>query len=167
MSKKNVITIISLIVLLSISLIVTKALYKGSDEGQANLSVASVKTRLINQTTHVEVLDLQKYTNEFSVVNYDENNQISEVGLKYTLSFELTDEDAPIDMKLYKINSNGTETEVSLNRNLETGSYSFEAGKSGEDKYKLEMWFNLATGKMDENVDLKVNVKSVQVEPLI
>lgn len=167
MKKGKMIIVIAIItVILSVSLIATKALYKGKETGHANLSVASPKIRLINETTHIEVLDLEKYTNEFKVVNYDQERETSEVGLKYTLFFELTDEDAPIDMKLFKIKDNGTEEEVKLNKNLETDSnYSFDAGIPQEDNYRLEIWFNLESGKMDENVDLKVNLKSVQVEP--
>lgn len=131
MKNKKIMIIIALLIVLSISLSLTMALYKSSKSGQAQLSVASPKIRLVNETTHIEELDLKHYSNNFKVVSYDESGKNSEVGLKYNLKLEITDEDAPIDMKLFKINSNGTETEVELNKNLETKStYNFEAGKN-------------------------------------
>ena len=157
------IAIVVLIVLIRI-LYVSNALYKTKVSGNELTSVASPKVRLINETTNVSVLDLNKYTHEFSVVNYDSANNITEVSLDYKLAFELTDIDAPISMKLYKI-ENGQAKEIELN-NLETkNSFSFTTNGKQEDNYKLEMWFNLESGKMDENTNINVKLKSFQTEP--
>ena len=163
--KKTIIEILILITILSISLIITNALYKGEKKGQANLSVASPKIRLINETTHIEELDFEIYSNDFKVVNYDENGDVTEIALNYILLFDMTNEDAPIDMKLYKIEENGSETEVTLDKNLETVPESFETGEKQKNNYRLKMWFNLETGHMDENVDLNINLKAIQVQP--
>lgn len=166
MKKKRTIIIVTLIMLISIGLLTTYSLYKSTEEGQAGLSVASPKVRIISEPATIEELDLQTYSNEFSVVNYDENENVTEVGLDYTLSFEATDKKAPIGAKLYRIEDDGNETEMELDENLNTTSkLNFTAGSKQEDKYKLEIYFNLENGKMEENTDFKINLKAIQVQP--
>lgn len=165
--RKQLISILVLIILLILSLTITYALYKSNDNGQAKVSVASPKIRIVNTKTHVEKLDLNTYKNEFKVVNYDEEDNISEVGMDYTLSFSISDEDAPIDIRLFKIESDGSEREIKLNKNKNTvESFNFKAKTKDEDKYRVEIMFNLVTGHMDENVDLNINLNSIQVRPL-
>lgn len=165
--KKQLIGILVLIIFLLINLTITFALYKSNKSGNVQISVASPKIRIINSTTHIDTLDLNKYSNNFKIVNYDEENNISEVGMDYTLSFSYTDKNAPIDIKLYEIEDNGSEKEIQLDNNRTTiESTNFNGNIKQEKNYRIEIVFNLETGHMQENVDVNINLNSIQVKPV-
>ena len=146
-----------------INIIYTKALYKTKNYGQIDIKVASPKIRLINQITNINELDLNTYINEFKVVNFDENGNFSDVKMNYILNFEMSDKNAPIDIKLYKIDVNGNESQIPLNENMEmTSGCLMQAEKIQEDKYKLKIKYNFKNTKMNNDIDLKINLKSIQ-----
>lgn len=157
------------------------AVYKTNVSGNTVTEIASPQIRIVSEnnynesddayvntaTTHIKVLDnTRAYSNQFKVVNYDEQNCITEVGMNYKLKLSCTDKMAPIDIKLYKIGSNGTEQEIALNENLETTDlFEFIANEKEEQNYRVELSYNLSSGKMKKNVDVKVDVIATQVSP--
>lgn len=183
--KENVkkfllIFIIGLLILCGV-IYISYAAYKTNVSGNSITEIATPKIRIISEnnynenddeyantaTTHIKELDnTSVYSNQFKVVNYDEQNYVTEVGMNYKLKLSYTDKLAPIDLKLYKIENDGTEKEVVLNEKLETTDFfEFIANKKEEQNYRVELNFNLSSGKMEKNVDVKVDVIATQVSP--
>lgn len=179
--KKVLFIVLIAFILLSSILYVSNALYKTKVNGTAKTMVASPKIGIISEsnynessdayaqtpTTHIKILDnVKTHSNKFKVVNYDENGEITEVGLRYKLKFSFSDKNAPLDLKLYNVLENGTEQEVALNDKLETiDSFEFKADKQEQQIFRTELKFDLTSGKMEENVDVKADITAIQVLP--
>lgn len=160
---KKIVSIIICNLIFIMCFVFTFSAYKSIKNAKINSKIAKPKVRIVSETVNVEELDLKKYTNEFSVVNYNENNEVSEIDLEYMLSVGFSKENLPISTKLYRINGDGNESEIELNKDFCVNEkFKMKSDNKTEDKYKLEMWFNLQNSQMPDDVEVMINLKAIQ-----
>ena len=103
------------------------------------------------------------YTNKFKVKNYNFDNKISETDLYYTLNIITVMRNMPATFKLYKINDNGSLSEVALYNNLQTqNQFRVYANSKYEQEFKLEVTYNLS-GILIQNPEVVISVDATQI----
>lgn len=111
----------------------------------------------------VESLDLNKISYEFSVRNFDENLKQSDVKFEYNIIFGISQENAPIEINLYKKTVNGNE-KINLKDNKTLNLEILELGKT-ENNYIVEVFYNTeSTEIMEENLNISIIIQAVQKE---
>ncbi len=110
----------------------------------------------------IEFLNNDKYCYEFSIRNF-KDNLISEVNFKYSIEFMLSQNDAPIIINLYRVD-NGEKVKLELKNNRLIEEEYFTAQK--EEKFYVAeiMYDNTSKEILEADLDIKLNVKSVQFE---
>lgn len=136
--------------------------YKKSISIISATKIAEPIFEVIKTTSNeIDVLNNNKYYYEFSVRNFNENNEFSEVKLKYDIEFILSQEDAPIIINLYRIN-NSTEEKIELDNN-KTIQYEYLDFSQKENLYKVEVMYNNNSDiLLENNLEIDLNVKSIQ-----
>ena len=148
--------------ILCISTMCVYSKYKKSISIISATKIAEPIFEVIKTTSNeIDVLNNNKYYYEFSVRNFNENNEFSEVKLKYDIEFILSQEDAPIIINLYRIN-NSTEEKIELDNN-KTIQYEYLDFSQKENLYKVEVMYNNNSDiLLENNLEIDLNVKSIQ-----
>ncbi|MCI8309215.1 MAG: hypothetical protein HFJ45_03210 [Clostridia bacterium] len=116
----------------------------------------------VNEIFNIEVLNLKVFEYEFSVQNYEEQS-ISEVSFFYNISFELSQKDAPIKIKLYRINNN-LEEEIKLLNNSIIEPEHFKMSEEKND-YKVNVYYDINSNEiMEPNLKIDLKIEAVQEE---
>ena len=109
----------------------------------------------------ITVLNNDKHCYEFSVRNFNSENKVSDVELKYNIEFILSQKDAPIDIKLYRIIDNN-EKIVDL-ENFKTVQCEMLNLNKTENLYKVEVMYDKNSNNiMNDNLEIKLNIQGVQ-----
>ena len=171
MKKKIKITFLALLLILMSLFIVyfikdSFAQYKEYKTGQVATSIAKPIVRVIgNSNINLEFLTPEKERYAFKVVNYDEENNLTEVGLGYEIELD-TSNDCPINYSLYKI-VDGNEEKLELINNIYSSDEVFSPLEAKEENYILEVWLDKDSNiEFQENTDIIVNLKATQVLPI-
>ena len=114
---------------------------------------------------NIECLNSNKYSYEFSIKNFD-GNFISDINFRYYIFFELSQENAPILINLYK-KSNGIEEKLELKNNKIINLETLDIIKNQND-YRAEILYDTSSKEiMSDNLKIKVLVQAVQEEEVI
>lgn len=110
----------------------------------------------------IDFLNRDKYYYEFSIRNF-KDNLISEVSFKYSIEFILSQNNAPIIINLYRLD-NGEKIKLELKNNRLIEEEYFIAQK--EEKFYVAeiMYDNTSKEILEADLDIKLNVNSVQFE---
>lgn len=166
-TNKSIIISVILIVILIIGLSYSK--YTLGTDGQLKFSVAKPISRaIINKDLYISNY-FQKPL-EFYICNYDENNNISDVGMEYYITLELSQENAPLMYKLYRVYSEEVEEEVEIIIDKNTirtiKPVEMNGNENIKHNYKLEISYdNNSINSLDENLGVSISVKSQQINP--
>lgn len=99
---------------------------------------------------------------EFFVKNF-ENNFISETSFLYNISFEFSQDKAPIKLELYKI-INSEERKVEIANNSTILPERLGVGEE-QAEYKLKVYYNLESNEiMINDLEIKIIINAVQEE---
>ena len=118
---------------------------------RANLEVLFCEPININSLNDSELIY------EFSVRNFNEDVS-SEVALEYSMEFDLSQDDAPINIELFRENGE----KINLVSNKIEEKEILELGKK-EKKYIAKFSYNEnSENVMEDNLEVVINIKSVQ-----
>lgn len=118
---------------------------------RANLEV------VFSNPINVNALNNNELIYEFYVRNFNEDVS-SEVALEYSMEFDLSQDDAPINIELFR--ENGENVNLVSNKTVEKEI--LELGKS-EKKYIAKFSYNEnSENVMKDNLEVVINIKSVQ-----
>lgn len=136
--------------------------YKNSISVESKTDIAEPIFEVIKTSPNeIAVLNNNKYYYEFSIRNFNENDDFSEVKLKYDIEFVLSQENAPVKINLYRIN-NSTEEKIELDNN-KTTQYEYLDFNQTENLYKVEvMYDNTSNILLENNLEIDLNVQSFQ-----
>lgn len=99
---------------------------------------------------------------EFLVKNF-ENNFVSETSFLYNISFEFSQDKAPIKLELYKI-INSEERKVEISNNSTVLPERLGIGEE-QAEYKLKVYYDLDSNEIMRNdLEIKVSINAVQEE---
>ena len=138
--------------------------YKNSHNIKTSSKIAKPILEIVGvDEMQVDVLNEDKHYYEFSIRNFNQNNDVSDVELKYNIEFICSQENAPLIINLYRIN-NFEETKIELQKN-KTIQYEYLELNKEENFYRAEiMYDNNSNVIMEDNLEIKLNIQSIQVE---
>ena len=132
------------------------------------MSIAKPISRVvIDENIHISNYYLRPLN--FSVCNYDENSNVSEVAMQYYITIGASQPEAPLLYKLYRIYDD-KEEEIKLSSN-EGISKNIEPirinnNKKLEHYYKLEILYDFnSKNNLDGNIEIFLSVISEQINP--
>lgn len=169
-SKKNTkIILILLVVFIAASILgYTISKYFEAKRGNLTLSVAKPICNLVVENEDFSISNTEKSSLYFTVNNF-EDKEVSDVGMKYNVTFEFPEKFVTanvLDYTLYKVNSDNTEETV------QTVNSTFKADTKESQKYKLEMIYNSSSPTASDiteedlnNFNIEINLNSEQVKP--
>lgn len=151
----------SLILIFSISFTVYSK-YKNSLNLLTKTEIAKPIFELVkSDVKEIEVLNNDKYSYEFSVRNFNQKDEVSDVNFKYNIEFVLTQENAPVKINLYRIN-NSNEEKVELNNN-KTIQYENLNFNKNANLYRAEiMYDNSSDVILENNFGISLNIQGIQ-----
>ena len=163
--KKKAIFIIILQVMFVSLVSISYAKYTSSFNGKLGFSVAKPISRVeINNDIYISNYEQRPTT--FSVCNFDAKGNISEVKMNYRIIITVTQANAPLKYRVYRIYNNSQE-EVSINNSNGTitqmNSVQMKAGMKETHNYKLEIEFDKSSAvELDENIEISIEIISEQ-----
>lgn len=159
MSKKlNKIMTITMAFLLLNSSVFVYSQYQINFQGRGNLQVAQAKIRLISNSTYLEVLDKNTYFEEFRVVNYDENEQVTSVPIAYKIIVKTNDSDAPLNFELCQLQADGTKIKTDL-----ANEFVLQAGQKQENLYQLAISYDFSDKPLNDDTEVFVELEAWQI----
>lgn len=158
--KRNFIILLFLLIFIlgSIGILNTFSMYKFTNAINVSGSIAKPifvieKDDTITKENVSESNLVNDYT--FKVKNYNSNNEINEVELKYNFVIEDNNSEVDVTYKLYEV-INGIDNELNLNNNI-SDTFILGINNIQEKNYKLKL---IANSGIDlENNDLSTNIK--------
>lgn len=161
-SKKITKLLVLTYIVFMFSIILTNGLSKYRTT-YANKSTASIAKPIINVVTDtltVENLHNEEYEWDFSVTNYNNENEINEVALAYKIQINMHDL-ANIEYKVYKI-SGQTKTELQLVDGTTQQEFQLTSESMQEDKYCLVI--KTADGVTSKSLEsnIEINISATQ-----
>ena len=156
-NMKKIVSIGLICLLLNYSILVYST-YQETLRGKGTLQPAIPQIRLIYITSPIEIFGTNTYVTEFQVVNYSEDDQITQVNLAYTLLIRTEPENIPFNFKLYQFDENWNTHEVPL-----TSSFTFSTNEKQKHHYQLESSYHLPDAPVEENIEIFVDLEIVQI----
>lgn len=167
--KKAIIPIFIVILILILFLLAhyTISTYFSQADGNVNFSVAKPICRAIIQDSCIYISNYEQKPLYFSICNFDEEGNVTEVGMQYTITIQTAQLNAPLKYKLYKINSDNSEENIKISTsegNIKTIS-ALTMGTSKEiHGYKLEIEYDSSSNiALDKNIGFSITLDSEQV----
>lgn len=157
-TKLNKIMAITMAFLLLNSSVFVYSQYQINFQGCGNLQVAQAKIRLISNSTYLEVLDKNTYFEEFQVVNYDENEQITKVPVAYKIIVKTNDNDAPLNFELYQVQADGSKIKTDFAK-----EFVLRANEKQENLYQLAVSYNFSDKPLDDDTEVFVALEAWQI----
>lgn len=99
----------------------------------------------------------QNETYNFTVKNYKENGETTQIAMQYNIEI-ITQTEEAISFKLYR---NGDEIPLENNK---TSNMKLERGKQQEEKYQLEIIYDKSKGTKDIRQEVQIKVHSEQLK---
>ena len=168
--KKQIILIILLaIVIVTFFSSFSYAKFTMKTDGKISTSIAKPICRATIKDK-LYISNYQKKPLEFEVYNYDENEKITDVAMEYKITIEVTQENAPLNYKLFRIYLDGSEEEVNItkdNNSIYMNSYvKMNSGKKETHKYRLETEYNNSSSvSLDYNIGFSLRLNCIQSKP--
>ena len=158
-SKILLIIIITLVILLIIlsGASLGKAIYNVGIKSQTEVAKPILVVEKDSEIIITESNNKGEY--RFKVKNYNENNEISQVDLKYYIEILNDNIDKSIQYKLYK-----GETEINLTEN-KTEEMTFSRNLQTEEVYTLKIEYNSdknSIGDIIQNIQIKVHSEQME-----
>lgn len=140
--------------------------YKNSINLETSTNIAEPFFEVVTvDTNKIEFLNNDKYEHEFVIKNYNENT-VSEVAFDYNIKFNLSQEDAPIVLELYRIDGE-EKTKIELSNNKTIISESFGLEKE-EMRYVVEVIYDKSSNNiLESNLNIDLNVECIQKEEFV
>lgn len=160
-NKKKEITLISIVIIVCILFFSGYSLGKGISNTNIDGNVEIAKPIVVVEND--SALDITAQNNvgtyHFKVKNYNENEEITQVDMKYNIEI-LSELEDVIQIKLYK-----DEIEISIENNV-TKEFILEKQEKQEHNYKLEITYDKNKESTIEEImqDLQIKVHSEQVK---
>lgn len=138
--------------------------YKYVSNSQIQTEVAEPILEIVTEYTdckNIGVLNNDKLLYEFEIRNFNANNDISDVKIKYKMEFILSQNNAPITIDLYKINESGEE-KINLQNNY-TIEYEVLSLEKNTNLYRAEIVYDKSSDIcMEEDLEISLNVYGEQ-----
>ena len=110
----------------------------------------------------IDFLNNDTYSYEFKIKNF-KDDKVSGINFEYNIEFILSQENAPINLKLYRIdNENKVELELIKNKTM----YKEQMGIEKEEKnYIVEIMYDKnSTHILENDLQIELNVEAIQRE---
>lgn len=165
--KKSILKIVFLFVVVFLLVVilfeVSYSKYSKKDEIIAVSGIAKPCLSLITEESlNIETLNSDTFIYEFKVQN-SEDGQVSETAFYYDIEFELSQENAPINIKLYRVDEN-SEEEILLEEN-KTKNPEYMGTKLSEICYKALISYDLNSNKiLEPNLKINAKIEGIQEE---
>lgn len=166
MKKRITVIVIVIQIILLSAISISYAKYTADFKGKVSASVAKPIARVaINGDVYISNYE-QKPVN-FSVYNFDANGNTSEVKMNYKIIIKITQGNAPLKYKLYRVYDNKQE-EVNINNSngtiTQTYAVSMNANTEETHNYKLEIEYDKTSSvEFDKNIGISIVLQSEQV----
>lgn len=168
---KVLILIVTILLVILIAFIIkgTTSKYSTVKGGEINISTAKpICNMVINN--NITISNYKPESLYFSVNNYDENNNISDVSMKYSLSFKINQPNNNLNYLLYELQDDGNEKLIpisNINGVIETKELNpLNAGVKQSIYYKLEVNYNTDSKiNLDNDLKLSIILNSEQIKP--
>jgi hypothetical protein len=157
---------LALALLFCVLIVFEKCYSKYSQNSQSQTISGIAKPCFISnfeETINVNGLNTDVVCYEFSVQNF-EDEQVSETSFLYNIYFELSQKNAPVNIKLYRIIEEGKEEEIQLENNKIKAPE--EMGIQEEKvNYKVYVYYNLESNEvLEDNFKIKIKIEAIQEE---
>ena len=158
------ITIFIIVTFLIINLTYTK--FTQNVEVQADSTVANFALSVISKSGEIvkdTLKEDEELVYEFSIQNFSENIS-NDVKTKYNIILELSQENPPLDIELYKV-KDGTEELLELENYTTKSPEIFNIGDKSAD-YKVKVHYSKTdeSQELEENFNIKMKALCVQEE---
>lgn len=156
--------IINLIIILFLFSSVTQSTYKEKVSGKINTEVAKPIIRIMGDPeSTIKNLTLEKESMNFSVCNYDKENNITQIGLSYYISLDLSQKDAPITVNLYEIDDNKNEHIVLMTDYKTDNAKAFTIEGKQIHNYRLDVVYNPNSNvELQKDFSISIDIESIQ-----
>lgn len=160
-----------LIILLIVGFLIhyTACTYFSQIEGNICFSIAEPICRAIIQDSCIYISNYEEKPLYFSICNFDEKGNITEIAMKYNITIKSTQPNAPLKYSLYKINKDGSEENIQVNNNgenIKTVSPIILGTLKEIHNYKLKIEYdNKDNMTLDKNIILSIVLDSEQIVP--
>lgn len=165
MKNKIALLVIIMQIILLTAISISYAKYTSGFSGKIAFSVAEPISRA---TVNGDVY-ISNYVQKpviFSVYNFDENGKTSEVKMNYKITVKMSQTNAPLKYKLYRVYSDKQEEVNISNSNgiiTQVNSVSMNAGTKETHNYKLEFEYDKSsTVEIDKNIGVSLTIQSEQ-----
>ncbi len=167
MCKKLLYFILTVFSLFIMTYSVTLSNYCLQENGSIKFSVAKPICKAII-TGNLHILKHEQKPLYFSVRNFDEQGNTSEVAMQYYITLKITQSNAPLKYKLYKINGDGIEKELKMNVSTgtvrTTSATTMSCYSKETHNYRLEIEYdNNSNVALDEDIGISVILDSEQI----
>ncbi len=162
------IAFIILFACLSINFIYAK--FTTNANGSLSFSVAKPVCKVfMDETVYISNYGYVQPTN-FSIRNYDEYGNISQVALKYFITITTNQTNAPLDYSLFRIQDNGSEEKIAINVNNGVIKTVNGVNMSGNieniHNYRLKVDYNSNSKvELSKNFAVHITIDSEQINP--
>lgn len=157
-TKLHKIIMITIAFLLLNGSVLVYSRYQTNFQGQGNLEVAQPQICLISNSTYLEILDKNTYFEEFQVVNYDENEQITNVPLTYKLLVKTNYSNSPLNFELYQIQEDGTKIKTDL-----TNEFVLQANERQKHLYQLAVTYDFSERPLEDDTEIFLELEAWQI----
>lgn len=170
MNRKIVLIIVIIILIITMYKLVNKTVSKliSEDKTNINLLVAKPICRVIMEK-NLYISNYEKKKFDFSVCNYNQNDDITDVEMKYYIKISLSQKNAPLKYKMYRIYDDGSEENIELNirtnyiKSVKPVNFSTKIKQLHN--YRLEIEYdNNSNMTIDKNIKINIGVESEQVK---
>lgn len=164
----KVIKIFIFIALISIVFVISFSIsrYSSNKTGAFSFMVAKPIAR-VSMGDEIYISNYGQRPLNFSIHNFDTNNKVSEVAMNYVIKMTVSQANAPLNYKLYRVYADNSEEEIGISVNngviTSTSTLSMNAGTKETQNYKLEFIYNKASNvNLASNLSITIDVDAVQ-----
>lgn len=156
--KLNKIMMITIAFLLLNSSVFVYSQYYVGFRGHGTLQAAQAKIRLISNSTYLEVLDKNTYFEEFQVLNYDENEQVTKVPVAYKMILKTNYSNSPLNFELFQVQPDGTKIKTDL-----TNEFVLQANEKQEHLYQLAVTYDFSGAPLEDDTEVFIDLEAWQI----
>lgn len=168
---KKIILFIFIVPLILVLLVhYTVSIYFSQINGNVTFSVAKPVCRAIIEDNKFYISNNSQNIKDFSVCNFDEKQNITEVAIQYYITIKLTQAEAPLIFSLYRIYDDNSEEKINIELfegNIKTTTpITMYSNSKQIHNYRLKTEYNTNSSiDLDKNIGISIILESEQVEP--
>lgn len=140
--------------------------YSSNKNGALSFRVAKPIAR-VSMGNEIYISNYGQRPLNFSIHNFDTSNRVSEVAMNYVIKMKVSQANAPLKYKLYRIKADNSEEEISISVNngviTSTSQLSMNAGTKETQNYKLEFIYDKTSNvNLASNISITIDVDAIQ-----